>query len=76
LAASPRIIFADEPTGNLDTKSSQEIFDLFKKLNKEDGVTLVATTHNPALGLQANRVVYLKDGMIVPQQQSGFFKNN
>ncbi|MCX5711081.1 MAG: ABC transporter ATP-binding protein [Candidatus Omnitrophica bacterium] len=71
LAISPKVLFADEPTGNLDTKSSQEIFELFRKLNKEDGLTLVVTTHNPQLGALADRIFYIKDGSIVPKEASG-----
>jgi putative ABC transport system ATP-binding protein len=71
LAISPKILFADEPTGNLDTKSSQGIFDLFKQLNIEDGLTLVVTTHNPQLGTLADRIYYLKDGRLVPREESG-----
>jgi putative ABC transport system ATP-binding protein len=74
LATSPKILLADEPTGNLDTKSSQEIFDLFRKLNKEEGLTLVVTTHNPKLGAQAGRVIYLKDGRIIPKEQSSLYQ--
>jgi putative ABC transport system ATP-binding protein len=71
LATSPKCLFADEPTGNLDTKSSQEIFDLFRKLNKEDGLTLVVTTHNPQFGALADRIFYLRDGLIVSKADSG-----
>jgi len=74
LATVPKVLFADEPTGNLDTKSSQEIFDLFRRINKEDGLTLIVTTHNPKLGLQADRIIYLKDGKIVPKEQSSLFQ--
>ena len=70
LVTSPKVLFADEPTGNLDTKNSEEIFALFKKLNEEDGLTLVITTHNPKLGSQAKSIIYLKDGRIVSQQES------
>jgi putative ABC transport system ATP-binding protein len=65
LAVSPKLLIADEPTGNLDTKNSQDIFDLFKKLNKEDGLTIILATHNPALGSQADRIVNLRDGKMV-----------
>ncbi|MCB4756978.1 MAG: ABC transporter ATP-binding protein [Elusimicrobia bacterium] len=64
LVTSPKILFADEPTGNLDTKSSQEIFDLFKRVNKEEGLTIFVVTHNPALGSQASRTIRLQDGRI------------
>jgi putative ABC transport system ATP-binding protein len=70
LVTSPQLLLADEPTGNLDTRNSQEIFEVFKKLNKEDGLTLVVTTHNPKLGSQANRIIYLKDGRMVAVEES------
>ena len=70
LATFPKVLFADEPTGNLDTKNSQEIFELFRKLNKEDGLTLVVTTHNPVLGALADRIIYLKDGRVVSKEES------
>lgn len=73
LVTSPKILLADEPTGNLDTKSSQEIFDLFTKLNKEDGLTLVTATHNPGLGSQAKSIIYLKDGKIIPKEESSLY---
>lgn len=65
LVTSPKILLADEPTGNLDTKSSQEIFDVFNKLNKEEDLTIIVATHDANLGEQADRVIYLKDGRIV-----------
>lgn len=68
LITRPKIIFADEPTGNLDTKSSHEIFGLLAHLNKKDNLTVILTTHNPKLGLQAGRVIYLKDGRIVSSE--------
>lgn len=70
LAVSPQFLIADEPTGNLDTKSSQEIFDIFKKINKEEDLTIILATHNPKLGSQADRVIYLKDGKIVSKEES------
>jgi len=73
LAKSPKVLFADEPTGNLDTRSSHGIFELFKELNKEDGLTLVVTTHNLLLGSLAQRVIYLKDGRLVSKEESGLY---
>jgi len=70
LTSSPKLLLADEPTGNLDTKSAQEIFELFRQLNKDDGLTIVVATHNPALGSLANKIVYLQDGKIIPEAQS------
>jgi putative ABC transport system ATP-binding protein len=70
LVTSPKILFADEPTGNLDTKSGQQVVDIFKELNQKDGLTIVLTTHNNKLGLQAKRIIYLKDGSIVSREES------
>jgi putative ABC transport system ATP-binding protein len=70
LVTSPKILFADEPTGNLDTKSGQQIFDILKELNQKDGLTVVVTTHNSKLGSQAGRIIYLKDGRIVSREES------
>lgn len=70
LAVSPKFLIADEPTGNLDTKSSQEIFDIFKNINKSEGLTIILATHNPKLGSQADRIIYLKDGKIVSKEES------
>jgi putative ABC transport system ATP-binding protein len=73
LVASPKLLFADEPTGNLDTKSGQQIFDTLKELNQKEGLTIVVTTHNPKLGSQAKRIIYLKDGRIVSKEESSLY---
>jgi ABC-type lipoprotein export system ATPase subunit len=65
LATSPKLLLADEPTGDLDSKTSQEIFDILKTLNEKDGVTIVVVTHDEKLGQQAKRVIHLQDGKIV-----------
>ncbi|MBA7575737.1 putative ABC transporter ATP-binding protein YknY [subsurface metagenome] len=64
LANNPEILLADEPTGNLDTKNSQELFSLFRNLNREEGLTIVVATHNVKLGYSADRVIHLNDGKI------------
>lgn len=64
LINDPKIIIADEPTGNLDSTNSQLIFDLFRQLNKELGVTIICATHNLELAKQSDRIIYLKDGFI------------
>ena len=58
------ILMADEPTGNLDSKTSDEIMKLFKKINEEDGTTILLVTHEPEVAVYARRIVHFKDGMI------------
>jgi putative ABC transport system ATP-binding protein len=64
LVGSPAIILADEPTGALDTKTGEEIMELFQRLNREEGITMVIITHNPKLAEQCGRAVKIIDGMI------------
>jgi putative ABC transport system ATP-binding protein len=65
LANKPDIILADEPTGNLDSKSGKEIMEILTKLNKEQKVTLIIITHDPSIANCTGRVVKLKDGKII-----------
>ena len=67
LANDPPIILADEPTGNLDSKSGKEIMEIFKKLN-EEGKTIVVVTHNKEVAKYAERIIYLKDGKIISEK--------
>ncbi len=64
LSNNPKILLADEPTGNLDTKSSIEIIELFRKLNQERGQTIVMVTHSSELGGMADRIIRFRDGMV------------
>ncbi|HEX9617596.1 MAG TPA: ABC transporter ATP-binding protein [Anaerolineales bacterium] len=64
LVNDPAIILADEPTGNLDTKSGEEIMDLLLNLNKERGTTLVIVTHDPEVASQTRRVIHIRDGVV------------
>lgn len=64
LVNNPAIIMADEPTGNLDSKSGDEIMALLKNLNKDRGTTLIIVTHDPEIAALTNRVISLRDGMI------------
>ena len=65
---SPSLILADEPTGNLDTASSDEILGIFQKLNDERGITLVLVTHEPEIAQFAKRIVRFRDGRIVQDE--------
>ena len=64
LANDPKILLADEPTANLDSKTGQAIVELMNKLNKEKGITIIMATHDPEMMKYADRIVYLRDGMI------------
>jgi putative ABC transport system ATP-binding protein len=64
LATDPAIILADEPTGNLDTRSSEEIIDLFQKLNRERGITVLLVTHEPEIARHTQRIIHIRDGRI------------
>lgn len=65
LVNNPRIILADEPTGALDTKTSQKIMKLLKELHTEHNVTLIVVTHDPTVASQADRIVTVQDGQII-----------
>jgi putative ABC transport system ATP-binding protein len=67
LINSPRLILADEPTGNLDMKTGQDIIDILHGLNREEGLTLIVVTHDSAIALQADRIIHLKDGRLLEQ---------
>ena len=65
LVGAPSILFADEPTGNLDTASSREIMDILEQLNRVDGITIILVTHEPDIAAYASRELVMKDGQIV-----------
>ena len=65
LMNAPSVVLADEPTGNLDSKNSQEIVELLKYSNREYGQTLIVITHDESIALQADRVIAIEDGHIV-----------
>ena len=65
LAAQPRLILADEPTGNLDTQSADEVFALMRGINQQQGTAMLMVTHNLALARRCDRIVELVDGRIV-----------
>lgn len=69
-ANSPKILLADEPTGNLDSKNGQHIFDLMKQLHVQNNVTLVLVTHDGALASQAQRRIILADGRVITDEMN------
>ena len=64
LVNEPAIILADEPTGNLDTKTGDEILEIFQSLHRERGITVVMVTHDPEVSARAGRIIRLRDGRI------------
>ena len=64
LVGAPSILFADEPTGNLDTASSREIMNILEELNREDGITIILVTHESDIAAYASRELVMKDGQI------------
>jgi lipoprotein-releasing system ATP-binding protein len=70
LARSSRLVLADEPTGNLDTKSADEVFALLREFNKERGTTFLIVTHDPRLAARCDRIIELVDGNIASDRAS------
>ena len=70
LIARPNVILADEPTGNLDSKTTEEILSIFKKANKKYKQTLVIITHNLEIAKCANRIITIKDGKIISDERN------
>ncbi|MBP7707105.1 MAG: ABC transporter ATP-binding protein [Candidatus Aminicenantes bacterium] len=70
LLNNPTLILADEPTGNLDSRTSSEVMNIFKSLNEDKGITMVMVTHEPDIAAWAGKRIYLKDGLIVREETS------
>jgi ABC-type lipoprotein export system ATPase subunit len=69
LIAKPKLLLADEPTGNLNSKQGEEIMELFRKLNKEDKVTIIQVTHSEKNAEYGTRIINLLDGKIASSKQ-------
>jgi putative ABC transport system ATP-binding protein len=69
LITRPELVLADEPTANLDSKTSEQIIDLMQRLNEQMGITFLFSTHDPRVMNHAKRVVYIADGKIVPGEK-------
>lgn len=67
IIGSPRLILADEPTGNLHSEQSEQIMELFQKLNQEDGVTIIQVTHSEKMASYGDRIINLKDGTLIEE---------
>jgi putative ABC transport system ATP-binding protein len=65
LVTEPALILADEPTGNLDSKTGKEIMELFGRLHNERGITVIFVTHDPTIAANAHRVIHIMDGVVV-----------
>ena len=71
LATDPAVLFADEPTGNLDSKTSVEIMELIQELNEQEKITVVLVTHEPEMAAYARRKITIQDGLVVGDEQLG-----
>lgn len=75
LINQPRVILADEPTGNVDTRAGDEVMDLLQQVREQHGCTVVVVTHSPRVAAHAERVVFLKDGQVVDEAVLGACQN-
>ena len=67
MVTSPKILFADEPTGALDTVTGRQVMDLFRKINSEQGTTIIIVTHDPGIGASTKRCIKILDGQILKE---------
>ena len=74
MANNPAILLADEPTGALDSKTGRMVMDLFHKLNKEQGITIVLITHSQELASETDRIISIKDGVITSEEKGGGYQ--
>lgn len=73
LINQPPLLLADEPTGNLDSRTSAEVLAMFRRINEEDGVTIIMVTHDPQVARHAQRVIRIHDGVVVDGTGAGAF---
>jgi ABC-type lipoprotein export system ATPase subunit len=66
----PRLLLADEPTGNLDSRTSEEILQMFRELNAKEGLTIILVTHDPQVAQHARRIIRIRDGLIAGEAES------
>jgi putative ABC transport system ATP-binding protein len=71
IVTEPEVLFADEPTGNLDTTRSLEIMELLASLNRDKGITVIMITHEPEMAVFARRVIHFRDGLVEIDKQNG-----
>jgi putative ABC transport system ATP-binding protein len=71
LINDPEIVLADEPTGNVDSRTGRMIMDFLRKLNKEGGTTVIVVTHSPDVANMADRIIYIRDGRISRDERGG-----
>jgi putative ABC transport system ATP-binding protein len=71
IVTAPAVLFADEPTGNLDTARSREIMDLLTGLNRDQGITIVMVTHEPDMAVYAKRLIHFLDGLVASDKANG-----
>jgi ABC-type lipoprotein export system ATPase subunit len=78
LINQPPLLLADEPTGNLDSQTSEEVLAMFQELNHKEGITIIMVTHDPYVARYAQRVIYIHDGMIVDRASipGGFYRED
>jgi ABC-type lipoprotein export system ATPase subunit len=65
LINNPSVVFADEPTGNLDSATSEDVLKMLQKLNTEEGITIIIVTHDPNIARHAQRLIHIRDGLII-----------
>lgn len=70
LVNRPSLLFADEPTGNLDSHTSEEVLRMFQQLNQDEGITILLVTHDPGVARHAGRIIHISDGVIVDGESS------